>query len=124
MDAPLILIVEDDARNRKLVRDVLTASGYRTLDTDTAEDGLVLAASRKPDLIILDYRLPGMDGITAMSALQRNATTRMIPVIAITASAMPEDRERMIAAGFRAYRPKPIKVNELLAVVREVLEGR
>ena len=122
MSGQLVLIVEDDERNRKLVRDVLLASEYRIIETGTGEDALVLAASHEPDLIIMDNQLPGMDGISAMNALQRNAVTKMIPVIALTASAMPEDGERMMAAGFRAYRPKPITVQELLSVVKEVLE--
>ena len=122
MTGPLVLIVEDDERSRKFVRDVLSASGYRTVEAATAEDGLMLAASEQPDLIIMDYQLPGMDGMTAMDALQRNQVTRKIPVVAITASAMPEDRERMIAAGFRAYRPKPIRVRELLSMIEEVLD--
>jgi len=120
--AALILIIEDNQQNRKLVRDVLQASGYRTLECETAEEGLRLALEHSPDLIIMDYRLPGMDGISAMVALQNNPLTRKIPAVALTASAMPEDRERMMAAGFRAYRRKPIKVQELLSVVTEVLD--
>ena len=120
--APLILIVEDNEQNRKLVRDVLQASGYRTLESESAEEGLRLALEQVPDLVIMDYRLPGMDGITAMAALQNDVRTRKIPAVALTASAMPADRDRMMAAGFRAYRRKPIKVQELLSVVREVLD--
>lgn len=121
MNDPLILIVEDDARNRKLVRDVLQASGYRTEETDTAEEGIRLARELEPDLILMDIRLPGIDGVAAMGILQSDRRTVNIPVVAVTASVMPDDRERTMAAGFRAYKSKPVRVQELRALVREIL---
>ena len=88
MVGELILIVEDNEKNRKLIRDLLQAKGYQTIETDSAEEGLKLAEARNPALILMDVQLPGMDGITALKQLKAVPTTRSIPVMAITASAM------------------------------------
>jgi len=121
MPNELILIVEDDAENRMLERDVLNYCGYRVLEAETAEAGLELARAERPALILMDIRLPGMDGIAALSELRANAATRSIPVIAVTASAMDQDRLHIIAAGFDGYQGKPIDVGELVDSVRDVL---
>ena len=84
-----ILIVEDDALDAKLARDVLQARGYEVLEAETAERGLELAASGAPELIPMDIQLPGMDGITALRELRKREATARTPVIAVTASAMP-----------------------------------
>ncbi len=109
-----ILIVEDNEKNRKLVRDILQFKGFKTLETDTAEEGLVLARHSPPALILMDVQLPGMNGIDALAHLRADPTTQKIPVIAITASVMPDDKERILAAGFDGYQTKPISINEFL----------
>lgn len=121
MAGELILIVEDNEKNRKLVRDVLQFKGYRTLDAETAEIGLSLAREAHPALILMDIQLPGMNGIDALAHLRADAATRHIPVIAVTASAMMHDRQKILAAGFDAYQSKPIDVKGFLTLVAEVL---
>ena len=118
----LILIVEDNALNRKLVRDVLRAKGYDTVETETAEEGLDLARQHSPALILMDIQLPGINGIEALERLRADPTTRAIPVIAVTASAMAHNRQQILAAGFDGYQPKPISLHGLLAAVREMLD--
>jgi two-component system cell cycle response regulator DivK len=118
----LILIVEDNEKNLKLVRDVLRHSGYQTIEAGTGEDGVRLAKERGPALILMDIQLPGIDGITALGQLRADAATRAIPVIAVTASAMTQDRKKIMAAGFDGYQTKPIKVREFMDVVRETLD--
>ena len=88
----LILIIEDNEKNRKLIRDLLQVKGYQTLDTETAEDGLKLAEEKTPALILMDIQLPGMDGITAMKQLKAAPKMSSIPIVAITASAMTHHR--------------------------------
>ena len=118
----LILIVEDNEKNLKLVRDVLRHTGYQTIEAGTAEDGIRLAKERGPALILMDIQLPGIDGITALGQLRADPETRPIPVIAVTASAMTQDRKKIMAAGFDGYQTKPIKVREFMHVVRETLD--
>ena len=120
----LILIVEDNEKNLKLVRDVLQFKGYQTIEAGTGEDGVRLAKARIPDLVLMDIQLPGMDGITALGELRADPTTRAIPVIAVTASAMTHDRKKIMAAGFDGYQSKPIKVKELMDAIREMLDQR
>ncbi len=122
MAGELILIVEDDEKNRKLARDVLQVKGYQTLEATTGEEGIRLAKESSPVLILMDLQLPGMDGITALGRLRADSGTRQIPVIAVTASAMTHNRQRILAAGFDGYQTKPINVKEFLQVVREVLD--
>ena len=122
MAGELILIVEDNEKNRKLVRDVLQFNGYKTVEAVTAEAGIQLARAEKPDLILMDIQLPGMDGITALGHLRADPATKGIPVIAVTASAMTQDRQKILAAGFDGYQTKPINVKEFLGVVRQALD--
>jgi CheY-like chemotaxis protein len=124
MAGELILIVEDNERNRKLVRDVLQVKGYQTIESETAEEGLRLARERHPALVLMDIQLPGMDGITALGQLRADPTTRAIPVMAVTASAMTHNRQQILAAGFDAYQTKPINVKGFLEAVRELLDRR
>jgi two-component system cell cycle response regulator DivK len=121
MSDQLILIIEDNERNLKLVRDVLQYNGFRTVEAHTAEDGLVLANARPPDLVLLDLQLPGLDGIEAFRQLRGSPPTATIPVVAITAFAMKDDRERVLRAGFDGYLEKPISVRELAGQVRAFL---
>jgi two-component system cell cycle response regulator DivK len=118
----LILIVEDNDKNLKLVRDVLQVKGYTTIEAGTAEDGIVLARERKPDLILMDIQLPGMNGIEAIGVLRADSATAAIPVVAVTASVMPQDRNKITEAGFNAYVGKPINLKEFLVTVRNLLE--
>lgn len=117
----LVLIVEDNERNLKLVRDVLQAKGYATIEAGTAEEGLELARSRAPGLILMDIHLPGMSGIEALKALRAEPATAGIPVIAITASVMKESVREVMAAGFNAFIEKPINVLGFLEQVRRLL---
>ena len=93
MAKELVLIVEDNEKNLKLLRDVLQAKGYETIDAVTAEEGIELARNRQPALVLMDIQLPGIDGITALKELRINAATAKIPVVAVTASAMPMERQ-------------------------------
>jgi two-component system cell cycle response regulator DivK len=122
MAGELILIVEDNERNRKLVRDVLAFHGYRLAEAETGEDGVRLARELHPQLVLMDIQLPGMDGIAALGQLRSDPATRAIPVIAVTASAMTHDRQKIMAAGFDGYQSKPIRVREFLDAVRRALE--
>lgn len=117
----LILIVEDNAKNLKLVRDVLEQSGFRTLESGTAEAALDLVTSNRPDLILMDIELPGMDGFEAVQRLKVDPATAEIPVCAVTAFAMNDDRQRCLGAGFDAYLSKPINVAEFPKQVSELL---
>jgi two-component system, cell cycle response regulator DivK len=117
----LILIVEDNDKNLKLVRDVLQARGYATLEAGSAEGGLRIARERSPALILMDIHLPGMSGIEALRALRVEAATASIPVIAITASVMQESLREVMAAGFDDLIEKPINVLGFLEKVRALL---
>lgn len=120
----LILIIEDNEKNRKLARDVLQVKGYRTIETETAEEGLKLAAEQSPTLILMDIQLPGMDGITALKQLWADPKTKNILVIAITASAMTHNRQTLLAEGFDGYQTKPISLKDFLGEVERVLGAR
>ena len=117
----VVLIVEDNPRNLKLVRDLLEHSGYRTLEATTAEDGLALARARRPDLVLMDVQLPGMDGVQALARLRADPATNGIPVVAVTAFAMKDDRARFAAAGFDGYLEKPISVRAFPGQIAEML---
>ena len=113
----LILIIEDNEKNRKLIRDLLQAKGYQTIESESAEDGLRLAEDKTPALILMDIQLSGMDGITAMKQLKAVPKTKTIPIMAITASAMTHNREAMLTEGFDGYQTKPFNLKEFLADV-------
>jgi two-component system cell cycle response regulator DivK len=119
----LILIVEDNDKNMKLVRDVLQVDGYTTLEAVTGEDGVALAQQRKPDLILMDIQLPGINGIEALRILRADAATASIPIIAVTASVMQQDRTMITEAGFDAYVGKPLNLKEFRQAVRHAIEG-
>lgn len=120
----LILIVEDNDKNRKLARDLLQVKGYRTLEAESAEAGLALAAEQQPDLVLMDIHLPGMDGIEARRRLRADPATAAVPVIAFTASVMPQDRHQVTEAGFDAFVAKPISIKEFLATIEATLVAR
>jgi CheY-like chemotaxis protein len=118
-----ILVVEDNAKNMTLLRDVLRASGYRTLEASTAGHALVLATEHGAALVLMDIRLPDMDGLEALRRLRHDERTAAIPVLAITAQAMKGDRERFEEAGFDGYLAKPVDIDELLATVARHCKG-
>ena len=120
----LILIVEDDDKSRKLVRDLLAFNGYETIEAINGRDGVRLARERLPALVLMDIQLPDISGIEARERIGTDAATRHIPVIAVTASVMPEDRQRVVDAGFDGYQRKPISMKELMAAVRQTIDQR
>jgi two-component system cell cycle response regulator DivK len=120
----LILIVEDNDKNLKLTRDLLRFHGFETIEARSAEDGIALARGRTPQLVLMDIQLPGMDGVTALRELRQDAGTAAIPVVALTASVMKEDRERFDKAGFDGFITKPISVKDFPDQVRGYLRGR
>ena len=122
MAEELILMIEDNEKNRKLMRDVLQYQGYKTVESENAEEGLRMAGTLAPALILMDIHLPGMNGIEALGALRADPATRGIPVMAVTASVMPQDREMVTSAGFDAYQSKPINVKEFVGAVKELLK--
>jgi two-component system cell cycle response regulator DivK len=124
MAAARVLIVEDNGKNMKLFRDVLQATGYETLEATTGTQAIELAAGHAPDLVLMDIRLPDIDGMEALSRLRADERTASIPVLALTAQAMDGDRERLLGAGFDGYIPKPVNVVEFLGVVRQHCQGR
>jgi two-component system cell cycle response regulator DivK len=116
-----ILIVEDNDKNMKLVRDVLQAKGYRTIEAVTGEDGVRLARERHPALVLMDIQLPGISGIEALRQLRADPATAAIPVIAVTASVMASDRRNIVDAGFDGYVGKPLNLKEFLEAVRNAV---
>jgi two-component system cell cycle response regulator DivK len=119
-----ILLVEDNAKNMTLLRDVLRASGYRTLEATTGAQALMLASEHGPALVLMDIRLPDMDGVEALSRLRMDGRTASIPVLAVTAQAMKGDSERFKEAGFDGYLSKPVDIDELLMIVEQHCGGR
>src|SRR3954469_11763212 len=119
MAGELILIVEDNEKNMKLARDLLQFKGFRTLEASTAAEGIALAEAHHPDLVLMDVQLPDMNGEVALGRLRAGDTTAAIPVVALTAFAMKDDRARFLAAGFDGYLPKPIDVRQFPEQVRQ-----
>ena len=124
MSGAKILVVEDNPRNMKLVRDVLQATGYRTLEATTGERAVELATEHRPDLVLMDIQLPDVDGVETLGRLRAHESTAAIPVLALTAQAMDGDRERFLAAGFDGYLSKPVDIAELVAIVNQHCGGR
>jgi two-component system cell cycle response regulator DivK len=118
-----ILIVEDNEKNMKLFRDVLIASGHRTLEATTGGQAVELATAHSPDLVLMDIQLPDIGGVEALGRLRANERTASLPVVALTAQAMDGDRERFLAAGFNGYLSKPVNVTDLIATVKQYCKG-
>jgi CheY-like chemotaxis protein len=121
--AAKILVVEDNALNLELATELLSAHGYTVVGARTAEEGLRLARTERPDLILLDVRLPGMDGLAAVRALKRDPETQAILTVAMTAQAMAGDEEAALAAGFDAYVTKPIDTRTFPGLVARLLSA-
>jgi two-component system cell cycle response regulator DivK len=119
-----ILVVEDNDKNLKLTRDVLEFAGYTVEVATTGEEAVAQALASVPDLILMDLQLPGMDGHEALARLRADPDTQRVPVVALTASAMPMDRERALSAGFDGFLEKPISVREFPDQVRRHLRKR
>ena len=117
----VILIVEDNEKNMILVRDVLQFKGYQTLEAATGTEGLRLAREALPDLVLMDIQLPDIDGITAFLRLRADPVTQKMPVVAVSASAMPDDQQRIIASGFDAYITKPINVKSFIETIEQFI---
>ena len=117
-----ILIVEDNEKNMKLARDVLQSRGYVTLEAVTGEDGVRIAIEKKPDLVLMDIQLPGINGIEALRQVRADPACARIPIIAFTASVMTADRSQFSDAGFDGFLGKPINLKEFLDTVKRVLE--
>lgn len=118
-----ILVVEDNALNMKLFRDVLVATGYRTLEATTGGRAIELATEHAPAVVLMDIELPDLDGVQALHRLRSDVRTAAIPVLAVTAQAMRGDRERFLAEGFDGYLAKPVNVRELLGWIRSHCGG-
>jgi two-component system cell cycle response regulator DivK len=117
----VILIVEDNEQNMKLVRDLLQFKGYQTLEATTGMEGLRLARERNPALVLMDIQLPDIDGITALAKLRADPVTQKIPVVAVSASVMPDEQQRIVASGFDAYITKPINVKKFVETVERFI---
>ena len=116
-----ILIVEDNEKNMKLVRDLLQHKGHRTLEAPTGGDGLRLAHEHNPDLILMDIQLPDIDGISVLRQLRADPAFAETPVIAVSDSVMPEDKKKIVESGFDAYLTNPINMKQFLETVAEQL---
>lgn len=124
MNATRVLVVEDNERNLKLVRDVLQYAGYEIIEASTGKEGVELAQSLTPDVILMDLQLPDIDGMEALRRIRKSPATADVPVIAVTAFAMRNDRARAFDAGFDGYLEKPLSVRELPAQVQQFLTAR
>ena len=116
-----ILVVEDNDRNLKLVRDVLVFAGFEVLEAQTGEQGVAIAETTLPDLVLMDLQLPGIDGAEALRRLRDNPATAELPVVAVTAFAMKGDEERIREGGCEAYLSKPISVGKFIETIRHFL---
>jgi two-component system, cell cycle response regulator DivK len=117
----LILIVDDDASSRLLLTDALQLTGYRTMEAHTGEEALELARAFAPDLVLMDIKLPRMSGVEALRRLRLDEPTRALPVVAVSASVMDNQRQEVMEAGFDAFVPKPLNVARLLSTVQALL---
>jgi len=117
-----ILIVEDNAKNMKLVRDVLQHHGHRTLEAETGESGVALALAERPDLILMDIQLPDIDGIAALRRIREHAALDAVPCLAVSASVMPDDQRRVIDSGFDGFIAKPISLKPFVGAVEQALD--
>ena len=120
-----ILIVEDNEKNMKLVRDILRHHGHATIEATTGEEGVRLAAEHRPDLVLMDIQLPDIDGIAALRRMRADPALDLMPVIAVSASVMPDDQQKIVGSGFDAFVTKPIDLKHFRATVERILvDGR
>ena len=116
-----ILIVEDNEKNMKLVRDILRHQGHATLEAVTGTDGVRLALEERPDLVLMDIQLPDIDGIQALGQIRADRSLDAMPVLAVSASVMPDDQQKIISSGFDAFITKPINLKQFQETVRRFL---
>ena len=116
-----ILIVEDNEKNMKLVRDLLAHRGHRVLEAVTGEDGVRLARSERPDLVLMDIQLPDIPGTEALARIRADASLAAVPVLAVSASVMPDEQQRIVASGFDGFIAKPLSIKPFLAAVEATL---
>jgi two-component system, cell cycle response regulator DivK len=119
-----ILVIEDQEDNRQIVRDLVTASGYELIEATTGEEGLEVAARERPDLILMDIQLPGIDGYEVTRRIKADPKLRKIPIIAVTSYALSGDDKKAFAAGCDSYVTKPYSPRLLLAKIREYLPSK
>ena len=120
-----ILIVEDNEKNMKLVRDILRHNGHATIEAQSGGEGVRLASEKKPDLILMDIQLPDIDGIEALRRIREDRALDGVAVIAVSASVMPDDKQKIVTSGFDAFVTKPINLKQFVATVQRFLaEGR
>jgi two-component system, cell cycle response regulator DivK len=119
-----VLVVEDNPLNLKLIRDVLQISGYDVIEAQSGEEGLRVAQQNPPDLVLMDLQLPGIDGTETLRRLRQGTLGPDVPVVAVTALAMAEDKEAAARAGFDGYLEKPISVRALPGQIEAFLAGR
>ena len=118
-----ILIVEDNEKNMKLVRDILRHQGHATLEAVNGLDGVRLAEEEHPDLVLMDIQLPDIDGIEVLGRIRKDATLDAIPVLAVSASVMPDDQQKIISSGFDAFITKPINLKQFVETVQRFLQN-
>ena len=120
-----ILIVEDNEKNMKLVRDILRHQGHTTLEAVTGIDGVRIAKEAKPDLVLMDIQLPDIDGIAALREIRKERALDAIPVLAVSASVMPDEQQKIVTSGFDAFITKPINLKQFQDTVKRFLaQGR
>ncbi len=118
-----ILIVEDNEKNMKLVRDILQHKGYTTVEATTGEEGWRLVQETLPDLVLMDIQLPDVDGITVLRRIRADRRFDAMPVVAVSASVMPADQTKISGSGFDAFIPKPISLKPFMATVERYIQG-
>jgi len=118
---PRILVVEDQEDNRRIIRDLLASAGYQMIEALDGESGVRLAETERPDLILMDIQLPGLDGYEATRRIKTNPELRAIPIIVVTSYALSGDDVKAMQAGCDAYVAKPFSPRQLLAKIREFL---
>ena len=116
-----ILIVEDNEKNMKLVRDILRHNGHATLEAVTGGEGVRLALQERPDLILMDIQLPDIDGIAALRQIREDRALDAVPVVAVSASVMPDDQQKIVNSGFDAFITKPINLKQFQETVQRFL---
>ena len=116
-----VMVVEDNEKNRKLMRVILKAKGYNVVEAATGEEAIGILKNQKPDIILMDIQLPGIDGLTLIKQIKADTSTKDVPILAVTAYAMKGDEQKIMAAGADGYLSKPINTQELPAIVEKYI---
>ncbi|MDR4505036.1 MAG: response regulator [Candidatus Scalindua sp.] len=116
-----VMVVEDNEKNRKLMRVILKSKGYNVIEATTGEEAISALKKQKPDIILMDIQLPGIDGITLAKQIKEDANTNDIPIIAVTAFAMKGDEQKILSSGCNGYISKPIDTHELINIMEQYL---